>query len=282
MDQENYICKACRQPEIVTTVPSYSYDPNQTMQYVKTQQQLYNNKWKGKEIISLHADSPFRFKEQSDLTLRTMIGAGRKNTRPKKLIRLKGKRISNHLHNNQLHSKLREMSKLLKTRGELLNRPISSLEILSQVNHDESDTQGLTLVRRKKRKTRRKWKGRGFMSLLGYHWQNGEYVKVVFFKWFNYVLSVRTNERIFCFGFCFFNVHCFLLLCGGIFIFFLQKIYSCILFEIILCWIHLYVGVSAFTELTSYQTFLSLSLFSNFMLRISEFHALYSLIRLPL
>jgi hypothetical protein len=169
MDQENYICKACRQPEIVTTVHSYSYEPNPAMQYVKSQQQLYNNKWKGKEIISIHADSPFHFKEQSDLTLRTMIGAGRKNTRPKKLIRLKGKRISNHLHNNQLHSKLREISKLLKTRGELLNRPISSLEILSQVNHDESDTQGLTLVRRKKRKTRRKWKGRGFMSLLGYH-----------------------------------------------------------------------------------------------------------------
>ena len=170
MDQENYICKACRQPEIVTTVPSYSYDPNQTMQYVKTQQQLYNNKWKGKEIISLHADSPFRFKKQSDLTLRTMIGAGRrKNTRPMKLIRLKGKLISNHLHKNQLHSNLREMSKLVKTRDELLNHPISSLAVLSQVTQAESDTQGLTLVMRKKRKNRRKRKGRGFMSLLGYH-----------------------------------------------------------------------------------------------------------------
>ena len=37
MYQENYICKACRQPEIITTVPSYSYEPHPAMQYVKTQ-----------------------------------------------------------------------------------------------------------------------------------------------------------------------------------------------------------------------------------------------------
>jgi hypothetical protein len=170
MDQEHYICKACRQPDIANTVPSFSYQPNPAMQYVKTQQQLYNNKWKGKEILSINTDNPFHSKEQSDLTLRAMIGAGRrKNTRPMKLIRLKGKLISNHLHNDQLHSNLREMSKLVRPRNELLTRPISSLAVLSQVTQAESDTQGLTLVRRKRRRNRRKRKETGFMSLLEYH-----------------------------------------------------------------------------------------------------------------
>ena len=55
----------------------------------------------GKEIISIHADSPFHSKEHSDLTLCTMIGAGRrKNTRQMKLIRLKGKLILNQLDSN--------------------------------------------------------------------------------------------------------------------------------------------------------------------------------------
>ena len=58
----------------------------------------------GKEIISIHADSPLHSNEHSDLTLCTMIGAGRrKNTRQMKLIRLKGK-----LKLNQLDSNLRE------------------------------------------------------------------------------------------------------------------------------------------------------------------------------
>ena len=123
--------------------------------------------------MSINTDSPFHSKEQSDLTLRTMIGAGRrKNTRPMKLIRLKGKLIRNNLHNdfhNQIHANLKEMSNLVKTKNVLLNRPITSLAVLSQVTQAESDTQGLTLVRRKRRRNRGKRKETGFMSLLEYH-----------------------------------------------------------------------------------------------------------------
>ena len=126
----------------------------------------------GKEIISIHADSPFHSKEHSDLTLCTMIGAGRrKNTRQMKLIRLKGKLITNNLHNrfhNYIHANMKEMSNLVKTKNETLNRPISSLAVLSRVTRAESDTQGLTLVREKRRRrNRRKRKQTGFMSLLG-------------------------------------------------------------------------------------------------------------------
>ena len=109
------------------------------------------NRNKALQPISQQNDRPFHSKEQSDLTLRTMIGAGKKKkTNPMKTIRMTGKLVTgnpftmyNGFH-NQLHASWKERQKLMKTANELRNCPIISHAVLSQVTQAESDTQGLT------------------------------------------------------------------------------------------------------------------------------------------
>ena len=102
-----------------------------------------------------------------------MIGAGRKKkTHPIKTIRMKGKLVTgkpfsmyNGFH-NQIHASFKLRPKLIETTNELHNHPITSLAVLSQVTQAESETKGLTLVRRKRKKDRTE--ATGFMALLGY------------------------------------------------------------------------------------------------------------------
>ena len=136
------------------------------MQYVRTQQQLNRDEGIRNQ---LELNTPFHSKKESDRTLEALIGmaSGTKAT-PRKIVRLiKGKSGSepyNGFH-NQVQARLKQRPFQSNTISLLSSHPISTLSVLSKVTQAENDIQGLSLVRRKRRK--HPSQEMGFSHLLG-------------------------------------------------------------------------------------------------------------------
>ena len=169
MDQEAFICKVCGPQEFRNTIdPNTALPAIPAIEYVRTQQQLHLTTG-GDILMKEIQQQPFHSKEQSDLALRAMIRvATRKEPKPMRLIKLKGKLRKKKTYkgfHNSFHANLREKAVHVATTADLLRLPISSLAVLSQVTQAESESEGLALVRRKRKKNR--ITGIGFSSLLG-------------------------------------------------------------------------------------------------------------------